>query len=557
MEFNKLTASHGGSSLASFAFQTLPPASSSNPKPSPPAVVEQKAHVAAGTVQETLVTPREDPALHEAVLESDPPSSLLVSPSPPPPELPFSKARAIVVIVTLSGITLLNAIGSGILVTSLPRIAKEVGLPQSLLLWPAAVYSLAAGCTLLIFGSIADVVGPKRMWLTGSLLYVIFTLAVGLAKTAMQIILFRAVLGVAIAMCLPTAVSLITNTFPRGDWRNTAFAVNGACNPLGYAVGLVLGGIFTSTIGWRWGYYTMAIINVGLTAASFWVLPSVNVATNRHWKTRIIHEVDWLGAVMLSAALGMLLYVLAMTSSSYRKISDTPQIAVLTVSLALLIAFPFWMDYQTRRGKPAFIPNKLWRNSSFTTVCVGVFLSWAFQEIQHLSALQSSVRFLPHVISGAAANVVTGLLISKVQVQTLVVVSAVIAAVAAPLMATISVGQSYWFSPFWALFLSPVNGDVLFTVSGIVISNAYPPELQSLAGSVFNEMSQFGNSVGLAITAAVAASVTEHSTEKTSSEALMQGYRAAFWTVFAGCVTVVVVAWFGLRKGGIVGKKDD
>lgn len=78
-----------------------------------------------------------------------------------------------------------------------------------------------------------------------------------------------------------------------------------------------------------------------------------------------------------------------------------------------------------------------------------------------------------------------------------------------------------------------------------------------MAGGVFNEVSQFGNSVGLAVTAAIAASVSEHSGIENREQRLMEGYRAAFWTIFGSCVTVLIVVWFGLRKGGIVGKKDD
>lgn len=96
----------------------------------------------------------------------------------------------------------------------------------------------------------------------------------------------------------------------------------------------------------------------------------------------------------------------------------------------------------------------------------------------------------------------------------------------------------------------------MFTVSNLVISDAYPPELQSLAGGVFNEVAQFGNSVGLAITASIAASVSEHSGPVMDVETLTKGYRAAFWTVFASCATVTIVVWVGFRKEGIVGKKD-
>lgn len=287
-----------------------------------------------------------------------------------------SKPKGITVIVTLAGVSFLNTMGSGILIAALPRIAEDVGLSQSLILWPAAVYALAAGCLLLIFGSLADVVGAKLMWVTGSFLYAIFTVAFGFAQTAIQVILFRTILGIAISMCLPTAVSLITNTFAKGTWRNTAFAMNGMGQPLGYALGLVLGGIFTDTIGWRWAYYMMAMINCILSVASIWSLPAVHHHTDQKLSTRL-GNIDWIGAVIMSVALGVLMYVLAMTTSSYASIGSAQNATLLAISIALLICFPIWMHWQTKRGRPALIPNNLWRNASFTSICVSVFFCWA------------------------------------------------------------------------------------------------------------------------------------------------------------------------------------
>ncbi|KAL2379725.1 hypothetical protein RJZ90_005064 [Blastomyces dermatitidis] len=139
--------------------------------------------------------------------------------------LTISKAKAVMVIITLAGVSFLNTMGSGILIAALPRIAKDVGIPEALILWPAAVYALAA-------------------------------VAIGVSedRNPNHCIPHSCRCGAAISMCLPTAVSLITNTFPKGTWRNVAFAMNGMGQPLGYAVGLVLGGIFTDTIGWRWAY---------------------------------------------------------------------------------------------------------------------------------------------------------------------------------------------------------------------------------------------------------------------------------------------------------------
>ncbi|KAK2864972.1 hypothetical protein FQN49_004036 [Arthroderma sp. PD_2] len=425
------------------------------------------------------------------------------SPEGPPPEDPqilsddgdapvleplkISRAKGVTVIITLAGISFLNTMGSGILIAALPRIASDIGLSESLILWPAAVYALAAGCLLLIFGAVADVIGAKLMWIVGSYLFVIFTLAIGFSQTSIQIIIFRTFQGAAISMCLPTAVSLITNTFPKGQWRNVAFAMNGMGQPLGFAAGLVLGGIFTDTIGWRWAYYMMAIINICLSTTSIWSLPSVHRHSNKSWYRRLIEDIDWLGAIIMSVAMGLLI----------------------------------------------------------------------FQKVEGLTALQSSIRFLAHIIMGTCVNVATAYLISRVKVQPLAVVSALITMIAPVLMATIKVGENYWFSPFWALFLSPVNPDVLFTASNLVISDAFPPDIQSLAGGVFNEVAQFGNSVGLAMTASIAASITDHTSLQDHKETLMLGYRAAFWTIFSSCALVVIVSFFGLRKGGTVGKKDE
>lgn len=294
---------------------------------------------------------------------------------PPQPTRNVPKTRAVGVIATLAGISFLNTMGSGILIAATPQLARDVGLSQALYLWPAAVYALAAGCLLLVFGAMADVVGAKLMWLVGSYLFCIFTLALGFAQTGIQVIVFRTLLGVAISMCLPTAVGLITATFPKGSWRNTAFAMNGMGQPLGYAVGLVLGGIFTDTIGWRWAYYIMAIINFILATVGIWSLPTARPYEGS--RRERLAQIDWTGALILSLAFGLLMYVLAMVSSSYVSLTYAQNASLLAISLALLIAFPFWMHFRVKRGQSALIPNKLWRNAAFTTVCTSVFFCWA------------------------------------------------------------------------------------------------------------------------------------------------------------------------------------
>ncbi|KAJ5160054.1 Major facilitator superfamily domain general substrate transporter [Penicillium canariense] len=483
------------------------------------------------------------------------------------------------IITIITGVTFISVSGTGILTTALPRISTDINLDRDLIFWPASVYALSAGCTLLAFGAVADVVGSKRMWLVGSGFSCPLILACGLARTGNQFIIFRALLGLFVAMCLPTSMSLVTASFPPGPKRNIAFAAAGMGQPLGYALGLILGGVFTNTIGWRWGFYITAIIDAVLFVGSILILPSDadSMKLCRATWHKLAYNIDWIGVAILALAFGLLSYVLAMITYTYKNMSEPQYIVLLIISLLLLPVFSLWEKWQVKHNRPALIPNTLWRNLPFLFICVAMFFTWAgfnsfqyistlfFQDVQDISALQASIRFLPMAVVGVATNIVTAHLVSKVNVNLLLGVSALMTAISPILMAVASPNWTYWAAAFVAMTLSPINGDVLWTVSSLIISRAFPDDSMALAGSVFNTISQLGNSVGLAVTAVIAASVTAHddgsaNDTRTSSQTggqLLEGYRAAYWTIFAGMVVVFLVSSLGLRHVGKVGNKQD
>lgn len=217
------------------------------------------------------------------------------------------------IITTITGVTFISVSGTGILTTALPRISTDLDLDRDLIFWPASVYALSAGCTLLAFGSVADIVGSKRMWLIGSGFSCPLILACGLARTGNQFIIFRALLGLFVAMCLSTSMSLVTGSFPPGRKRNIAFAATGMGQPLGYALGLILGGVFTTTIGWRWGFYITAIIDAVLFVGSILILPSDadSMKLCRATCHKLASNIDWIGVAILALSFGLLSYVLA------------------------------------------------------------------------------------------------------------------------------------------------------------------------------------------------------------------------------------------------------
>ncbi|KAJ0125795.1 hypothetical protein HZ326_31103 [Fusarium oxysporum f. sp. albedinis] len=124
-------------------------------------------------------------------------------------------------------------------------------------------------------------------------------------------------------------------------------------------------------------------------------------------------------------------------------------------------------------------------------------------------------------------------------------------------MAMINPSWSYWVGAFFAQILLPFSIDVLFTVGLIIVTEVFPEKSQSLAGAVFNTAAQFGNALGLAIVQVVSAAVTNQKINPTSPEALLEGYRACFWTLFALMLVCVLVGALGLRRAGKVGSKRD
>lgn len=128
-------------------------------------------------------------------------------------EVPYKRSAAII-ITTVAGVNFLNVMGSGILIVALPTIAEGLGLSTELLLCPASIYALCCGCTLLLAGSLADIIGRRISFVAGCLLYSAFTLACGLSQTGMQLIVFRGFQGVTISFCLTTDVGIISTSFP-------------------------------------------------------------------------------------------------------------------------------------------------------------------------------------------------------------------------------------------------------------------------------------------------------------------------------------------------------
>lgn len=475
-------------------------------------------------------------------------------------------------LLQLFGINFISSFSNGLLTIALPIVQEKLDIPHSLLLWPSSVVYLTSGSCLLIAGPVADVLGPRKVNLLGAFTLALFMLVCGFAQTSIQLIMFRALQGIATALCLPTAVSMVSTNIPQGRPRNIGFASIFLSMPLGFAIGLVLGGVLVTRFGWRSGFFVGGIVGFALFALGTWTLPSdPKLQGIKHTLQRLATELDWLGATMASVSVALFSYVLAMLAADTSRLKTPSTMVPLILAVLLLPAFACWMDFRTRRHKPALIPNAIWRNHAFTAICLLIFFAngvinsmelfcslW-FQNVQKLSAIDASIRLLPSVIVAAALNFLSGVFVNKTPILAAVLSTSAIGSVAPLLMALIDPASSYWYGAFWAQLACPLAVDILWTVGTLIVSSAFPTKDQALAGAVFNTFAQLGSLVALCVMQVVSNTVTADSerTDKTDPVALNQGYRAAFWAMFAMMGATLCIAAFGLRKVGRVGVKQD
>ncbi|KAH6884588.1 integral membrane protein [Thelonectria olida] len=481
----------------------------------------------------------------------------------------MSKKRTFVVISSVTFITGIGSLLSGVVTVCLPTMVEDLQIAPGLLLWPASVFALTSGCTLLVCGAMADLFGARQLYLLGCFCQSVVTLACGLSRTGTQIIVFRAFAGISISMCLPSSVSLITHSFLPGKRRNIAFAAMGGGQPVGFAIGLSLGGVFADTIGWRWSFYLAAILNTIAFCLALRSLPHIG---NNHpvtWQ-RFLAEVDIVGALLASASLSMLSYVLAIITDNAESFVGATNIVLFVLSLLTFAAFILWNGRQERLNRPAIIPNSLWKNRVFSSICLSVFLvlgafnateafiSFFFQYIQDLSAMKASVSLLPAPVGGVLASLLIGALVHRTRADVMSFGSVILSSSTPLAMALVNPSWSYWVCIFPALFFNAVGADMLYTISNLLITSLFPARTQGVAGGVYNTLAQIGKSFGLACGGAVAGAITgKYKGDKNSKEALLEGYRAAFWFCFALYGAALVVIVWGLRRIGKVGKKQD
>jgi EmrB/QacA subfamily drug resistance transporter len=425
---------------------------------------------------------------------------------------------ALLVIATAQLMVVLDAT---IVNVALPHIQRALGFSGSGLEWVVNAYALTFGGLLLLGGRAGDLLGRRRVFIAGLLLFSAASLAGGFATSQAWLLAARAVQGAGAAITAATALALVTTTFPEGPPRNRAMGVYAAMSVAGGAVGLLAGGLLTTYASWRW----VLLVNVPIGLAAALAAPQVLGESERQ-RGRF----DLPGAITGTGGLAALVYGLSNAATSPDGVShwgDAKVVASLVASAVLLAAFAVI----EARTKNPLLPLRLLRDRDRTganliLLCVGAtifgmffFLTVFMQAVWGYSALKTGLAYLPLtaailVASGAAAQ-----LVSRIGARPLLLAGSPAVAGGLYWLSRISEHSSYAGAVLGPMLSIATGLGLLFVPLTLVAMSRVREEESGIASSLRNTGQQVGGAIGLALLGTVAWTVVANSIRANTAHA--------------------------------------
>ena len=323
-------------------------------------------------------------------------------------DTPRAKWLALALLATTQFVVVLDA---SIVNVALPSIGRALDFSQDNLAWVVNAYTLTFGGFLLLGGRLADLLGRRKLFMIGLVVFSIASLLGGLAQSDVWLIAARALQGLGAALVSPAALSIVTNTFAEGAERNRALGIWGAVAGSGGAAGVLLGGMLTEYLGWEW----VLFVNVPIGVAAALLAPRLLAESHDEAAER---SFDLGGAVTVTAGLSLLVYTLVDANSAGW--GSTKTIVLGALSLALLAAFVVI----ERRHRQPLVPFSIFRmrtirGANIVALLIGMslfsmffFISLYMQQVLGYSALKTGVAYLPLALviifsAGGASALVT------------------------------------------------------------------------------------------------------------------------------------------------------
>ncbi len=433
---------------------------------------------------------------------------------------------------------------------ALPSIGRDLGLSQDSLSWVVNAYTLTFGGFLLLGGRLADILGRRRVYMAGLVLFGAASFVGGFSQTEGMLIAARAVQGLGAALLSPAALSILTTVFREGAERNRALGVWGAVAGAGGAAGVLLGGILTEYLSWRW----VLFVNVPIAAGAVLLAPRL-VPESRDERQR--NGFDVAGAFTVTAGLAVLIYTLVDANSAGWGSAQT--IGLLVVSAVLLVSFVVIESRSSAPLVPFDVFSSRTRTGAYATgLLVGAslfsmffFISLYMQQVLGWDALKSGLAYLPLAITIILSAGAASVLVTKIGFKPVVIAGLLFIAAGLILFSRISAGGSFLGDILFPSLLAALGLGFSFVPVTIGGTTGISQDEAGLASGLINAGQQVGGALGLAILAALATARTDAVATglgKPSTTALTEGFSAAFLGGAGFALIGAVLAVFLIRS---------
>jgi EmrB/QacA subfamily drug resistance transporter len=431
---------------------------------------------------------------------------------------------------------------------ALPSIQIDLGFSQENLQWVLSSYALAFGGFLLLGGRAADLVGRRRIFVLGTVVFTLGSLLCGLAWSDEALIAFRAFQGLGAAIVSPAALSIISVTFAEGRERNIALGAWGAVAGFGAAAGVLLGGILTDALSWEWIFF----VNVPVGVAAVIVTPLL-LDESRDAR---VHSFDALGAVLVTS--GMVALVYAITQTTNHGWTSGRTLGTFALSAALLTGFVLW---ELRQAEPLMrfgifhVRTVLGANVAGFILGASLFamflmLTLYMQQVLGYSPMRTGFAYVTTAGSAIVFAGIAAQLVTRIGAKPVMVIGMSAMTVGLLLFTQVSVGGSYvadLLPGFLAIGLGMPFGFVPITIAALA---GVQPDEAGLASGLINTSQQIGGAVGVAALATIANDWTKDSVADGSPvpQALVDGFQAAFVGGAIIAAAGIVVALLMIRR---------
>jgi EmrB/QacA subfamily drug resistance transporter len=442
-------------------------------------------------------------------------------------------SRRWIALILLCFAQFIVVLDASIVNVALPSIGEALNFSQDNLAWVVNAYVLTFGGFLLLGGRLADLLGRRRVFISGLLLVAAASLAAGFATNEGQLIAARAAQGLGAAIISPAALSIVTNTFRDGAERNKALGAWGAVAGAGGAAGLQFGGILTDGPGWEWVLWINVPVALIVAAlAPRLILESRSESATRHFDTA--------GAVSVTAGLSVLVY--ALVDANDAGWGSTQTIGLLGLSAALIAAF---VAIELRSHAP-LVPFRIFRLRTLTGAnIVGLlvggslfamffFITLYMQQVLGYDPIDAGLSYLPLALMIVVASGVASQLVTRVGYKPVLATGMVLIAAALLWFSQVSVGGGFVSDILGPSLLAAAGLGFAFVTTTIAAVSGVREQESGLASGLINTSQQIGGALGLAVLATIANSRTDDlmasagGARSELTNALNEGFQSAF-----------------------------